>query len=436
MQDRKGKKAGKKGALKVVARQDEGALRAYFREGRQHLLPLLELVRDAKASVDELMMGAARQFIEQLLVISAQQVAGEKHPGRRGSEVRWHGKQAGRIGLAERKLSIERPRLRGRAGGEVAVPAYAQLREHPDLGRRIHDILVSGVSTRKYGRVLPAMANTVGISKSAVSREFVAQSRQMLEALAARRWDGKDFLVIYLDGIVVAQHHILAAVGVDAGGGKHLLGLAAGSSENKRVAKDLLTHLVEHGLTPEVSRLYVIDGSKALRSAVEEVFGRAAEVQRCRTHKIRNVTERLPKELAAQVKSVMRAAYKLPEKDGKAKLRQQAAWLQADHPDAAASLLEGLDEIFTVNRLGLTPQLMRCLATTNLIENPNGAVRRTSGRVCRYRDVTMALRWTASGFLEAEKNFRRLQGYRDLWVLATALGRHVENAPHANSNVA
>lgn len=225
-------------------------------------------------------------------------------------------------------------------------------------------------------------------------------------------------------------------MGVDAGGDKHLLGLASGSSENKRVAKDLLTHLVEHGLSPDLARLFVIDRSKALRGAIDEVFGTAARVQRCRTHKMRNVTERLPKELAAQVKSVMRAAYKLSEKEGKAKLRQQASWLRADHSDAAASLLEGLDEIFTVNQLGLTPQLMRCLATTNLIENPNGAVRRVMHRVCRYRDAEMALRWTASGFLEAEKGFRRLQGHRDLWVLATALGRHVENTVHANSKVA
>lgn len=436
MQDRKGKRVGNKGALKVVARGEEEALRAYFSEGGQHLLPLLELVKDAKASVDELMMGAARQFIEQLLVISAQEVAGAKHPGRKVGEVRWHGSQPGRIALAERKLAVERPRLRSREGGEVVVPAYARFRQQADLGSRIHDILVSGVSTRKYGRVLPAMAGTVGIAKSSVSRQFVAQSRRVLEALAARRWDDVDILVVYLDGIVVAKHHILAAVGVDRGGRKHLLGLASGSSENERVAKDLLTHLVEHGLDPQVTRLFVIDGSKALRAAVEEVFGAAAQVQRCRTHKIRNVAERLPKALAAQVKSVMRAAFKLPEKEGKAKLRQQACWLQADYPDAAASLLEGLDEIFTVNRLGLTPALTRCLATTNLIENPNGAVRRVSERVCRYRDAEMALRWTASGFLEVEKGFRRLQGHRDLWVLATALGRHAENNSEANSNIA
>lgn len=435
MQDRRGKRVGSKGVPKVVARQDEVGLRACFSEGSQHLLPLLELLTDAKASVDELMMGAARQFIEQLLIISAQEVAGAKHPGRNGAQVRWHGTQKGRVALAERKLAVERPRLRSKDGCEAAVPSYARLQGR-DLGQRIHDILVTGVSTRKYGKVLPQMAGTVGIAKSSVSREFVAQSRRVLQALAARRWDGMDFLAVYLDGIVVSEHHILAAVGVDAGGDKHLLGLASGSSENKRVAKDLLTHLVEHGLSADVTRLFVIDGSKALRAAIEEVFGTTAQVQRCRTHKIRNVTERLPKELAAQVKSVMRAAYKLPENEGKAKLRQQASWLQTEHPDAAASLLEGLEEIFTVNRLGVTPQLMRSLATTNLIENPNGAVRRVSRRVCRYRDAEMALRWTASGFLEAEKNFRRLQGHRELWVLATALGRHGESTTHANSKTA
>lgn len=381
------------------------------------------------------LMGVARRFIEQLLIISAQEVAGEKHPGRRGGDVRWHGNQKGRIALAERKLAVERPRLRSREGREIAIPAYARLQER-GLGARIHDILVTGVSTRKYGRVLPAVAGTAGIAKSSVSRAFVAQSRRVLEALAARRWEGMDFLAIYMDGIIVSDHHILAAVGVDAQGGKHLLGLVSGSSENKRVAKDLLTHLIEHGLDPQVERLFVIDGSKALRAAIEEVFGKAARVQRCRSHKIRNVADRLPKELAAQVKSVMRAAYKLPEKEGKARLRQQASWLQADYPDAAASLLEGLDELFTVNRLGLTPHLMRCLATTNLIENPNGAVRRVTHRVCRYRDAEMALRWTASGFLEAEKNFRRLQGHRELWVLATALGRNAESIAPLKSQLA
>ena len=141
---------------------------------------------------------------------------------------------------------------------------------------------------------------------------------------------------------------------------------------------------------------------------------------------MRNVTERLPKPIAAQVRAVMHAAYTLAEKDGIAKLKQQAAWLKTEYADAAASLLEGLEETFTVNRLKLTPSLMRCLASTNVIENPNGAVRRVTHRVSRYRDAEMALRWTATGFLEAEKSFRKIQGHRQLWVLGAALGRSIE----------
>lgn len=150
--------------------------------------------------------------------------------------------------------------------------------------------------------------------------------------LMGRRLDHLDILVLYLDGIVVAGHHIVAAVGVDGEGRKHLLGLSQGASENARAVKDLLTDLIARGLDPAAARLYVIDGSKALRSAIEEMFGDSARVQRCCTHKVRNVTEQLPKEIAAQVKSVMHAAYQLPEKEGMAKLRHQASWLKTRLP--------------------------------------------------------------------------------------------------------
>lgn len=426
MADRRTKKVNKKAQLQVVGRDQRASMQGYFAQQGQVLLPLLELIEDARASVDELMMEAARSFVEQLLVLSAQEVAGAKHPGKRASEVRWHGEQRGRIVLAERKLSVKRPRLRskGARAKEVAIPVYERLQAEPRLGSRIRDILVTGVSTRKYATVLPKMAGTVGIAKSSVSRKFIAASRRALQELMSRRFDELAILAIYVDGIVVDGHHILAAIGVDSVGAKHLLGLTIGSSENARVAKDLLGSLIERGIDPSQSYLFVIDGAKALRAGIEEVFGAAARVQRCRTHKMRNVLERIKDEtIRAQTKAVMHAAYQLGEKEGMAKLKQQAQWLKSDHPDAAASLLEGLEESFTVNRLRLPPGLIRCLSTTNLIENPNGAVRRVTRRVCRYRDAEMALRWTATGFLEAEKSFRKIQGFRDLWVLATALGR-------------
>jgi len=327
------------------------------------------------------------------------------------------------VALAERQLRVQRPRLRDKSGREVAVPAYDRLRDDAKVGARVRDILVAGVSTRRYAAVLPEAAGTVGVSKSTVSRRFIEASAAQLAALHERSLADLAVLVIYIDGIVVSGHHIIAAVGVDEAGDKHLLGLALGASENALVVKDLLRGMIERGLDAQLSYLFVIDGGAALRSAIDEMFGQRAHVQRCRTHKLRNVLDRLPKTEAAQTKAVMMAAYQLAPKDGMAKMKKQAQWLEREHPDAAASLLEGLHETFTVNTLGLPPTLMRCLCTTNIIENPNGIVRRTSRRVTRYRDANMALRWSAAGFLEAEKSFRKIQGIKDLWILKAELKR-------------
>jgi len=420
MKDRKGNKP----VLKVARRDDRAAITSWLAGNGQALLPMLELLENAQASIAELMNDAARALIEQLLVLSAQEIAGAKLRGRADGDVLWHGSQRGQVTLAERKLQITRPRLRSKAASkEVGVPAYERLSGDARMAARVRDILVKGVSTRKYESVLPEVAGTVGVSKSSVSRRYVEASAEQLRALNERDLKDLKLLAIYIDGIVVDSHHVLAAVGVDEGGDKHLLGLAAGSSENTRVVKDLLSSLLARGLDVQLRYLFVIDGAKALRAAIDEVFGDRAHVQRCRTHKLRNVLERLPKEQRAQTKAVMSAAFKLEAKPGMEKLRQQAKWLQADYADAAASLLEGIDEMFTVNRLGLTPALMRCLGTTNIIENPNGIVRTTTQRVKRWRDQDMALRWTAAGFLEAEQSFRKILGFKDLWILRAALGR-------------
>ena len=431
MKDRKVKTA-----LKVVHRNDRAQIKRVLGASGQALLPMLELLEGAKASIDELMHDSAVALVEQLLVLSAQELAGAKQRGRADGAVLWHGAQRGVVSLAERQLHVQRPRLRDKRGHEVHVPAYERLRDDAGMGQRVRDILVAGVSTRRYAAVLPQAAGTVGVSKSAVSRRFVEASAEPLAALNERDLKDLKLLVIYIDGIVVHGHHILAAVGVDEAGDKHLLGLAPGASENAQVVKDLLQGLIDRGLDASLSYLFVIDGGKALRSAIDQMFGQRAHVQRCRTHKLRNVLDRLPKTEAAQTKAVMMAAYKLAPKDGMAKMKTQAQWLEREYPDAAASLREGLQETFTVNALGLPPSLTRCLCTTNIIENPNGIVRRTSRRVTRYRDADMALRWTAAGFLEAQKSFRKIQGIKDLWILKAALHRpdqqdHVDHQPKA-----
>jgi transposase-like protein len=414
----------------TIDKNDTRALACFLSRNGQALLPMVELIEQSKLAVDELIDVLGRASVEAVLRLSAEGVAGPPHPGKKGGVVGWHGSERGTVSLAERKLRISRPRLRKKSqgkDGEVPVPAYEAMQQDDRLGRRMLEILLRGVSTRQYRYVLPEMAETVGVAKSSVSAEAIAASEEELQKLCERRWDGVELLVIYLDGLVFGDHHILAAVGVEyseneeRNGHKHVLGIAEGASENFVVAKGLLENLVARGVDPKRRYLFVIDGSKALRAAIDAVFGAQNPVQRCRHHKIENVMSYLPKHLKPQVKAALRAAVRLPATEGIARLEKQAQWLEREHPDAAASLREGLAEMFTINRLGLPPSLMRCLASTNIIESPHSGVRLRTRRICRWRDGRMALRWAAAAFLITEKNFRKIQGYRDLWMLKAVL---------------
>lgn len=280
---------------------------------------------------------------------------------------------------------------------------------------------MKGVSTRNYGTILPAMAETVCVSKSQVSREFAAASEQQLKSLCERRFDEMDILIVYIDGIQFGDCHVIVAIGVDSGGFKHVLGLREGSTENSRVATDLLNDMVERGVKSDRRRLFVIDGSKALRCAVVAVYGPENAVQRCRNHKIRNVLGYLPEEQKDQIKAAMQAAFLLDADKGIKKLKQIARWLEQEHPSAAGSLLEGLDEMFTINRLGLPKALRRCLGSTNVIESPNSGIRSRTRRVKRWRDHSMVVRWVAASLLDMEKRFKRIMGFQHLWMLDAKL---------------
>ncbi len=397
-------------------------LAEFFSRHGQGLLPMVDLIEQSRMAVDELIDVAGRATIEAVLQLSAAQVAGPRTPGQRRSGLLWHGRQAGRVCLKERKLGVTKPRLREKGGGEVAIPAYEAMQEN-GMSERMLDVLMRGISTRQYGEVLPEMASTCGVSKSTVSREAAEAGEQALQELLERRFDAIDLLVIYLDGMQFGEHHVISAVGVDRSGHKHVLGLQQGATENAAAVEDLLEQLVARGVDPKAKRLFVIDGAKALRAAINKVFGSQHPVQRCRNHKIRNVCDRLPEEQKAQVKAAMRTSYKLEAKEGMARLRKLADWLEQEAPAAANSLREGLEECFTINRLGVPPSLHRCLATTNLIESPQSGVRMRTRRVCRWRDAAMVERWAVSSFLATEKNFRRIMGWKDLWQLETILGR-------------
>ena len=334
-----------KKSYRIVTQKNSQGLADYLAQNGQLLLPMVELIEASRMAIDELIDILGRASMEAVLQLSARSVAGEKQQGRPGKQIVWYGTQPGRVRLSERQVRVRKPRLRKKGqgrGGEVEIPAYEAINRNGELGSRMLEILMCNVSTRHYSRVIPQMTDTVGVSKSSVSRQFIEQSGQQLEQLAERHFDEVEFLIIYIDGLVFGEHHVICAVGVDSEGQKHVLGLREGASENAATATSLLEDLVERGLDSGRRYLFVIDGSRALRCAIDKVFGKGSPVQRCRRHKIRNVCDRLTDDLAEQVKSVMQAAYRLPWEEGRVRLRKQAEWLEGLHPDAAASLTSAL----------------------------------------------------------------------------------------------
>ncbi len=407
-----------------AARESAAVVQQFCQANGQILLPILDLIENASQVVETVIHEIGHQLLEQILLLSAEEVAGPRTPGKVSGNIRHHGTQPGCVQLADRKLRVQRPRLRHKAEGEVKIPAYEALREDRGLGQHMLGALLRGVSTREYQEVLPRMAATAGVSRSAISRRAIEASVEQLQQLQERRWEQVQILVIYIDGQCFGDHHVISAVGVDAEGRKHILGIELGATENAPAVKRLLVRLRDHGLAADRQYLFVIDGAKALRAAIEEVFGAEQPVQRCRNHKVRNVLDELPKEQHGQALQLMRAAWKMKTaEEGEKRLEQLARFLERDHESAARSLREGLKEMFTLQRLQIPPSLHKCLATTNIIESPQSGVERRTHNITRWRDADMVERWVASAWLLTEKHFRRIDGHAHLWALAAILGR-------------
>jgi transposase-like protein len=412
--------------IRKQGKVNEQELTAFLTKNGQGLLPMVDLIEQSRMACDQLIDVTGRAVLQAVLQLSAAQVAGgpQQQGKRRQASVVFYGRQTGQVMLSDRKIQVERPRLRTKGQGrskEVEIPAYAAMQDQSPLGKRMLDTLLCGVSTRNYKDVIPQIAETFGVSKSSVSRQTIEASEAELEALLSRRFDDQKILIVYIDGVVFGEHTMIGAVGVDVKGHKHVLGIREGATENATVVTELLQDIAARGLDPKQKRLFIIDGSKALRAAINAVFGAYQPVQRCRAHKLRNVLDHLPEDQKEQVKSLLRAAWKMEAKAGIMRIRKLAEWLEREYPSAAASLREGLDECFTINRLGLPPTLQRCLATTNIIESPHAGVRIRTRRVTNWQNGTMVQRWMASAFLRTEKGFRRIMGYRELWTLEAIL---------------
>ena len=387
------------------------------REALTELLPLpsvLEaVVRDELRNfvIQEGMAALTRVLEEERTALCGAAYERGSSPARRA------GSAPGQLVMGGRKVRVKRPRVRDEEG-EISLESYQQFSQSDPLSERVLEQMVIGVSTRKYERSLEELPEEFGsgsTSKSAVSRRFIAATTKQLVARLSRPIADLDITCVMLDGIHLSDHLVVIAVGIDREGAKHVLGFWEGSTENTEVCLSLLGDLVERGLNAQRSTLFVIDGGKALRKAIQMVFGKRAVVQRCQLHKMRNVIGHLPKELHRTTRQAMREAYASKTFDlAKRRLKQLGNPLAEEHPGARTSLLEGLDETITVKKLGLTKLLERSFASTNIIENLNGSVRQVTRRVKNWKSGSMVLRWVASAVIDAEKKFRHLRGFKSM----------------------
>jgi putative transposase len=400
--------------------------------GTLALTPLvIEGLEDLKGSFDRLCLRAGTAAIEAMLVADAGQLCGKRYERRcKRKAYRW-GQTPSEISYHGGKAAVLRPRVRERGGAELELASWRAMKDADLMSHWAFNQMLIGVATRKYARSVRLPDGDLAgqakraTTRSSVSRRFVALSTAKLKEWLAADLSGFDLLVIQIDGLHVSDHVLVAAIGIDGAGDKHVLALAEGATENAAVVKAVLADLVERGLQPDIARLFIVDGAKALSRAVRDTFGRFALIQRCQVHKGRNIIERLDPSLHAGVKKVLRQAWDSPTAEQAERvLRNLARRLDHDAPGVSASIHEGLDEMLTVIRLGLPDQLRRALGCTNAIESLMAVLRQVCRNVRRWRNARMALRWTGAAMLEAKKTFRRLKACKQLPVLRTALLRH------------
>ncbi len=388
-----------------------------------------ELAGAAKEGLLALSVGVGLGVLGEIMEAELDEVLGPKHARISERTAVRHGHEDGEVTLGGRRVAVKRPRARSADGEqEVGLATYEYFADRDPLTRVVLEQMLAGVSARRFSRTREPVGEKVAMSersasKSAVSRKFISRTREHLDALMSRDLADVRIAALMVDGIEMKGRCCIVALGVGTDGVKLPLGLWDGSMENKTVTAHLLADLVGRGLDVEQGILVVLDGSKALRSAVDEVFGPVA-VQRCIRHKERNVLAHLPERDRPAVKARLRRAWASDNHtlalEG---LQALAGELERSHPGAAASLNEGLQETLTLTRLGIRGGLKKTLASTNPIESTIEIVRRTSRNVKRWQSGDMCLRWTAAGMLEAETQFRKVVGYIDLAKLAVAVER-------------
>jgi putative transposase len=405
----------------------------------QRVVPLMEVIVALKDGLRELVVSSGMQVLEALLEDDRERLCGPTRKQQIEREAYRYGYDQGQLVMGGRKVSVAKPRVRRVAGGEVRLPTWDAFGRTDPLNERVVEQMLCGVSTRKYERSLEPLdqeRKAIGVKKSSVSRRFITATSQKVSSFLNRSLDELDLPVIMIDGLHVGEQVVLGVIGIDTNGSKHVLGLCDGPSESDRVCRGLLRNLIDRGLVVERARLFVIDGSAGLRKAIRNTFGQWALIQRCQIHKLRNVLEHLPEKKREWVAAKMRKAWEAPSTEKGKSILDGLARSLGDHPSAAASLREGLDETLTLLNLGVTGALYRSLRTTNPIENLQGTIRRVTRNVRRWRNGPMVVRWVATAFIEAQSRFRRIKGVSDMPRFLRALDRAIEAEPQHVQKIA
>jgi transposase-like protein len=379
------------------------------------LMGMPQVIRELAEDMGILLMTAVMES-------ECEKIAGPKgmrNPDRTAN--RW-GSEIGSVCFDAQKLAMERPRLRGKDNKEISLETYKSLQSTKGMRETISRRVVLGLSNRKYEEAIGGFLQGYGIKKSSVSRHFVKATAEQMREFMERDLSALNLCAIFIDGIEFKGHLLVVALGLDKDGRKHVLGLCEGATENREVCMGLFDDMERRGLSMSSDYLFVLDGSKALRSAVTRKFGTHAQVQRCQQHKRRNVLDHLPKEHHNAVDARIKAAYNMNSyEEAKRSLELTVKYLERLNPSAAASLREGLEETLTVHRLGVKGLLRKTLCSTNVIESCFSTTRTITDRVKRWKNGSMVQRWAVTALLRAEKKFRKIKGYKDIPKMLVAL---------------
>ena len=380
---------------------------------------------DVKMAVIQDLIPLALREVTKELQNEVKRLAGERH-SRGGDNARW-GRQDGSIYLRDQKIPICVPRVRNtRANCEVPLATYQRLQQ-PFDDENVMRRLLHGLSTHKYHESSSLAGEVFGLSASNLSKQFKRGSAAKLKELHTRSLAERDIIAVFIDAKRYADDGIIVALGVTLDGNKHVLGVEQIHSENSKAIEQWLERLIERGLKFEDGILFIIDGSKGIKKAIERKFSAYAFIQRCQWHKRENVLAYLDKTQQAIFRRRLQTAYgQTTHKEAASALERLYHELVNVNASAANSLLEGLDETLQIHKLGLSSELTKSLGTTNCIEALMSQLGSYTDKVDRWHNSYQILRWTAASLMDIEPRLHRIKGHQYLSVLRYKLKEVVQ----------